>query len=221
MSKLLQMKTIKILSSFLLILIFTLACSSSSSSDGDAPSCANLAAATDAAEVAFNNATSSNQEQLCNAYKTALQNEINSCGDPSGDLQARFNDLSDCNVAPINQSVITVTVGTLVKTFETNITVTTVGPNRQIRAYDNASVTDFIYFTIPVGTTGANKISDFNIHLLSSDYNIMPVDEGGIWSSNITVNSTTAINGTFSGYVTSPTTGADLDLTQGTINVVL
>ncbi len=213
------MKTIKFLSSVLLLSIFTLACSSSS--DNDAPSCDSLADATDAAAEAFFNATTSNREQLCNAYKTALDNEINSCGDPSGDLQDTFNDLGDCMIGSVNSSVISVTVGSVVKTYETNVTVTTVGPNLEIRANDNASATDNIFFKIPVGTTGSNKISNFNLRLLSSDYNPLPVSEGGNWMSNITVNSATTITGTFFGIVTSPTTGADLDLTQGTINISL
>jgi hypothetical protein len=211
------MRTIKLFSCIALLTILSIACSSSSSDS--APSCDSLANATDAAQAAYLTATASNQEQKCNAYKTALQNEINSCGDEFGELQAIIDDLGDCSITPINNKVITVTVGTLVKTFETNVTVTTVGPNKQIRGYDNASATDYIYFEIPVGTTGSNKISNFNLHLMTSDYNVLPVDEGGIWSSNITVNSAVAINGTFYGYVTSPTTGADLSLTSGSINI--
>jgi hypothetical protein len=212
------MSALKLISSITLLVFLTFACSSSSS-DSAAPSCENLSNATDAAQAAYITATASNQEEKCNAYKTALQNEINNCGDELGDLQAIIDDLGDCTITPVNNKVITVTVGTLVKTFETNVTVTTVGPNRQIRGYDNASATDYIYFEIPIGTIGSNKISNFYIHLLTSDYNITPVDEGGNWSSNITVNSASAINGTFYGYVTSPTTGADLSLTSGSVNI--
>lgn len=80
---------------------------------------------------------------------------------------------------------------------------------------------DYIYFEIPVWATEFGKISNFNIHLISSDYNITPVDQGGNWSSNISLNSATTITGTFYGYVTSPTTGADLDLTQGVVSISL
>ena len=116
-------------------MVLSLACSSSSDST-PAPSCQNLTDATDAAQAAYINATSSNHAELCNAYKTALQNEINACGDASGDLQATINDLGDCTITSGN-SVISVQVGSLVKTFETNLTVTTVGPVKKIRAYDN------------------------------------------------------------------------------------
>ncbi|MFN8273668.1 MAG: hypothetical protein U0X58_02190 [Flavobacteriaceae bacterium] len=173
----------------------------------------------DVASEAYDNATSSNYVSLCNAYKNALQNEINACGDPDGDLQNIIDNLGDCGSTPAPS--VTVTVGTLEKTFETNRTVTVVGTTRKIKVYDNVNNSDFVYFEIQQGATGVNKINNFNIHLISSDYNPMPVDEGGNWTSNITTNTTTKINGTFSGYVTSPTTGADLSLTQGIININL
>ncbi|MBK8600085.1 MAG: hypothetical protein IPN80_05565 [Flavobacterium sp.] len=215
------MRTIKLISGIALMVILSIACSSSSDSSDSAPSCESLSNATDAAEAAYYTATAANLAERCAAYKTALQNEINSCGDASGDLQDTFNDLSDCNIGPVNSSVISVKVGSVIKTYETNVTVTTVGPNLEIRAYDNATATDNIFFKIPVGTTGANKISNFNLRLLSSDYNPLSEAEGGNWTSNISVNSATTITGTFFGIVTSPTTGADLDLTQGTINISL
>jgi hypothetical protein len=120
---------------------------------------------------------------------------------------------------PQNNGVISVRVGNYTKTFESNITITTVGANRKVKAYDDIQSSDFIEFEVLQGATGANKVLNFNLHLITSDYNPMPVADGGNFTSNITVNSTTAINGTFYGYVTSPTTGADLDLTLGQIGV--
>ena len=210
----LTMKTIKFLASITLLVLLSLSCSSS---DNSTPSCDDLATTTDAAEEAY---SSSNTVQNCNAYKTALQNEIAACGDPDGSLAAAVNALGDCSV-PQNNGVISVRVGSYTKTFETNITVTTVGANRKIKAYDDIQSSDFIEFEVQQGATGANKVLNFNLHLITSDYNPMPVADGGNWTSNITVNSTTAINGTFYGYVTSPTTGADLDLTLGNIGVIL
>ncbi|MBU3680846.1 MAG: hypothetical protein FGM16_02775 [Flavobacterium sp.] len=206
------MKPIKFLASITLLVLLSLSCSSS---DNSTPSCDDLAAATDAAELAYN---SSNTTQNCNAYKTALQNEIAACSDPDGSLQAIVASLGDCSV-PQNGGVISVRVGSYVKTFETNITITTIGANRKIKAYDDIQSSDFIEFEVQQGTTGANKVLNFNLHLITSDYNPMPVADGGNFTSNITVNSTTAINGTFYGYVTSPTTGADLELTLGQIGV--
>jgi hypothetical protein len=267
------MKTIQFLGSIALLVLLSLSCSSS---DNSTPSCDDLIAATDAAELAY---LSANTAENCNAYKTALQNEIAACGDPDGDLAAAVTALGDCTgqttncnqyiaataaaqqaytnsntsqncnayitalqnqiancgdtngslqvivnslgncSVPTNSGVISVRVGGYTKTFESNITITTVGANRKVKAYDDIQSSDFIEFEVQQDATGANKVLNFNLHLITSDYNPMPVADGGNFTSNITVNSTTAINGTFYGYVTSPTTGADLDLTLGQIGV--
>lgn len=211
-----KMKTVKLISSILLVAILSFSCSSDSDSQ---PNCDEISAQTLAAEDAFNAATPANHTELCNAYKAALQNQINTCGDPVGDLQAIIDDLGDCTLT--STPSVTVTVGTLVKTFESNLTVTTVGTLKKIKVYDNVNDSDFVYFEIQQGAIGANAFTNFNIHLISSDYNPTPVNEGGNWTSNISVNNTTNITGTFYGYVTSPTTGADLSLTQGSITVSL
>ncbi len=214
------MKTLKLLIPVLLINMLLLSCSSDDNNN-TAPTCEQTTAATLAASQAFANASDANYSALCDAYKDALQDQIDVCGDTSETLQAIIVDLEDCTltIAPINLGEIKVTVGTLVKRFDKNITVTVSGTTRKIRA-EYAGNSDFIYFEIQQGATG-NIISNFNIHLLSSDYNILPESEGGVWSSNITMNSATAIDGTFYGYVTSPTTGADLSLTSGVIDLNL
>jgi hypothetical protein len=206
------MKTLKLISNILLIVILSFSCSNSDSK----PNCNDISGQTLAAEEAYNNATDANRPELCNKYKAALQNQINVCGDKFGDLQAIINNLGNC----ANPSV-TVTVGTLVKTFELNLTANTVNTTRKIKVYDNVNGTDFVYFEIQQGATGSSAISNFNIHLISSDYNPLPANEGGNWTSSITVNSVTNITGTFFGYVTSPATGADLSLTQGSISINL
>jgi hypothetical protein len=208
------MKTLKLISSIIFIVILSFSCSSSDS--GSQSNCGDISTQTLLAENAYKNATDANRPELCNKYKAALQNQINVCGDKFGDLQAIINNLGNC----ANPSV-TVTVGTLVKTFELNLTVNTVNTTRKIKVYDNVNGTDFVYFEIQQGATGSNIISNFNIHLISSDYNPLPANAGGNWTSTITVNSATNITGTFFGYVTSPTTGADLSLTQGSISINL
>lgn len=58
--------------------------------------CDSAQAVTQSAADAYNANTSN--ATLCNAYVTALQNEISICGDPNGDLQAIINGL-DCNTS--------------------------------------------------------------------------------------------------------------------------
>jgi len=56
-------------------------------------------AATTAVGIAsanFDNATISDYTELCNAFKTALENQITECGDTDGSLQTTIDDLGDC-----------------------------------------------------------------------------------------------------------------------------
>lgn len=213
------MKTLRLLSGVLLLTVLSISCSSSSDS-GPALTCDQAEAATDAAEQAFNAATSANREELCNAYKAALQNEIDACGDPVGALQAIITDLGDCSVAP-DLGVISINIGGG-KTFETNITVTLTGTTRHVEAHDDMS-DDYITFDLQQGATGAAAISEFHVHLLGHDFIPTYIAEGGTWPwvTNITTNTTNTITGTFNGYVSALDNGADLDLTGGVISIHL
>lgn len=44
----------------------------------------------------FDDVTPENYEVQCNAYKLALRNQKESCGDESGEIQKILNKLSDC-----------------------------------------------------------------------------------------------------------------------------
>jgi len=48
------------------------------------------------AVFAFLNASEENYTELCLAYKTAIQNQIEACGDEDGSLQAAYDALGDC-----------------------------------------------------------------------------------------------------------------------------
>jgi hypothetical protein len=128
-----------------------------------------------------------------------------------------IDSLVDCigNDAP--QGVISVTVGTLAKTFETNITVEESVGIRSVRAEDDAT-DDWISFDVSAGETGVDIISNFIIHLTTTDY-FPTSNPSGIFTSEITINTTPSIQGTFGGPVES-TGGADLSLTQGVIDII-
>ena len=158
---------------------------------------------------------------MCNAYKAALQNEINSFGDTNGQLLLTINDLNDCVINPISQSKISVTVGQFAKVFNKDITVNLIGTTRKIKAFNNALPSEFISFELLQGDSGQNKITNFVIHLSNKDYTVLPLNEGGVWSTNISINTANRILGTFGGYVTSIETGAYLDLTAGSIDLTL
>lgn len=216
------MKKLKVIAAALLFGMTMFSCSNDDNDDNNDLTCDDAQENTLAAAEAYGTATAETQVAKCIAYKAALEAQIDVCGDASGALQLMIDGL-DCTVTTNPGTItgsITVTAGSSPRNFNSNITVTTVGTVRHIYA-EEASTGYFIEFDIAQGATGVDAISNFNIHLISSDYNPLPDDEGGNWTSNITANSATEINGTFFGYVTSPTTGADLDLTSGTINLDL
>jgi hypothetical protein len=119
------MKTLKLSIALLLIAISFFSCSSDNDSTTTPDNCEEAAAAALTASNAYTNATDENREALCNAYKAALNNQIDLCGDGSGALQDIIDDLGDCTLGN-NSSMISVVIGTLPKTFETNLTITTV-----------------------------------------------------------------------------------------------
>lgn len=220
MFKLKKMKKLQLLITAVLVGMTMLACSEDNNNNNDSDlTCEDATAQTAVAADAYADATPANYNEKCVAYKAALEAQIVACGDASGALQLMIDGLGDCSVASLTGSI-TVTAGSSPRNFNSNITITTVGATRHIYA-EEATTGYYIEFDLAPGVTGADVLMNFNIHLISSDYNPLPDDEGGNWTSNITVNTATEINGTFYGYVTSPTTGADLDLTSGVINIDL
>ncbi|WP_299228742.1 lipocalin family protein [uncultured Psychroserpens sp.] len=50
------------------------------------------------AALAFLEANDENYTQICTAFRSALQSQIQACGDPDGSLQAQIDDLGDCTL---------------------------------------------------------------------------------------------------------------------------
>lgn len=73
-------------------------CSVDSPQPGPEPTdCPEALALALAAETEFSNAIDTNYTALCNAYKTALENQISLCGDVNGSIQILINGLGDCS----------------------------------------------------------------------------------------------------------------------------
>ena len=208
----LTMKTIKFLASITLLVLLSLSCSSS---DNSTPSCDDLFAATDAAELAY---SSSATVQNCNAYKTALQNEIAACGDPDGSLAAAVTALGDCSV-PTVTGTLSMNTGSVPHVFD-QITVTTTGTTRHVRGQKSSSTSYEVNFDVVVGQTGADKIINFEFRGLSQTYfpNI-PAPLGNNWGSNITTNSGTSLVGTFHGEVENAGQTSAQDILNGVVNI--
>ncbi len=63
--------------------------------------CEDAVAASEIAEMNYNNANETTIEDLCIEYKSALENQIEICGDDAGVLQVIIDELGDCTVADI------------------------------------------------------------------------------------------------------------------------
>ena len=195
-------------------MILSLGCSSSDSNS--ATDCESLANATDAAEVAYNNATPATLVEKCNAYKTALQNEISGCGDADGTLQSIINGL-DCTV-PSTTGTLSMNLGSSPLSFDV-LTVTTTGTTRHVHG-EKSNTTYEIDFDVEVGQTGANKINNFELRLFSQTFTpLIPAAFGNDWASNINMNSGTSVVGTFHGELANPGQTSAQDLLNGVVNI--
>jgi hypothetical protein len=207
------MKTLKLISSILLIAILSFSCSSSDDNNNAEPTCEEVTAKTATAKTAFDNATASNHTELCNAYKAALQNQINVCGDTSGALQAIITDLGDCTLSTLSMSL-----GSAPLEFD-EITVTTVGTTRHVNGKVSNTTSYEIDFDLQIGQTGTNKINNFKLRLFSQTYTpLIPAAFGNNWASNITVNSGTSVVGTFHGELVSSASQVQ-DLLNGVVDI--
>lgn len=207
------MKSIKFFSG-LVLLTFALACSGS---DDSAPDCDALAEATDAAQAAYLAAEPSNEVALCNAYKAALQNQIDDCGDEFGDLQALIDGL---NCTPSTTTgTLSMNLGSAPLVFD-QITVTTTGTTRHVHGVKSNTTSYEIDFDVEVGQTGANKINNFQLRLFSQTYTpLIPAAFGNNWANNITVNSSTSLVGTFHGELANASQTSVQDMIGGVVDV--
>ena len=176
--------------------------------------CETATTAANEAEAAYNEDTS--DANLCNAYKSALQNQISFCGDPNGSIQAIIDDLGDCS-STASTGTLSVTTGTLNIQFVANSAVLNSGV-----VFVNGNNTEqganyFIEFEVPEGVTGVDVMQNFKLTLNGGEY--FPNTDGfDDFTNTITVNSSGVIQGTFGGIVTR-TDGADLSLSQGIVDL--
>ncbi|MBO3115281.1 hypothetical protein J4050_00890 [Winogradskyella sp. DF17] len=164
-------------------------------------------AATNAAAEAFNE--DSTNEDLCNAYRQALLDQIEECGD-DGSLQAILNDLSDC-AAVTSSGELRVRAGTLTIEFVQQ----TVSFDGGIITVEGISAQGGyeIYFQVAEGDTGTDVFQNFVLTLNGTEF--FPSTQGfEDFTSDTTISSGNILQATFFGIVESEE-GADLSLTQG------
>lgn len=210
------MKTLKLILSIFSLSILLLSCSKD---DAKSPvqSCEEATAKTLVAKQAFDNATPTSHIELCNAYKVALQNQINVCGDESGTLQNLIIGL-DCTL-PTTTKTLSMSLGSAPLVFDV-ITVTTTGTMRHVHGEKSSTTSYVIDFDVEVGQTGTNKINNFQLRLFSQTFRpLIPAVFGNNWTSNITVNSGTSVVGTFRGELANESQTSAQDLLNGVVNI--
>jgi len=170
-------------------------------------------AATDQAEAAYNE--NNTDEDLCNAYKQALENQITECGDEDGSLQAIIDDLGDCSASAVSNGTLSVNTGTLNIEF----TQQTVTFENEVITVEGVSQggSYVIYFQVTEGETGTDVLQNFVLTLNGTEY--FPSTQGfDDFTSETTVSSGNVLQATFFGIVES-SDGADLSLTQGMVDL--
>ncbi len=180
--------------------------------------CATATQNASSAETTYNGVANTDAQYptVCNDYKTALTNKITQCGDDDGSIQAIIDGLGDCSIsAPSNPTgVISTDVGTANRTFETNMAVVTSGTTLQVSADDDIPPAGTkISFDVEQNATGTDIISNFKITIGTTVYT-----PGTGFTSEITLNNGTDIDGTFSGPVETAS-APDLQLNNGVIDV--
>lgn len=186
--------------------------------DGTQPNeCDNATTAANQAESAFNNAEDSNYSDLCNAYKSALQEKITACGDADGNIQNIIDGLGDCTQSTPNVEI-SLTAGTLPIEFDL---VNVIEEGGVLKVTGNTSANGAsnyeVYFEVTPGETGVDIInSTFYLTLTSTFF----PDTSGFdnFTSNITTNYTDVLVGTFGGIVTNADNG-NLSITSGVIDI--
>ena len=182
--------------------------------DNQPDDCEEATTAANDAETAYNN--DNTDVDLCNAYKTALQNQITACGDADGSIQAVIDNLGDCSNNVSGQGTITVTAGTLPLEFD-EITVIVENGIVKVSGETSAANDYSIYFEVEEGVTGTDAMQNFEISLTSVFYP-STMDPPFDFISNIETNTAGSIIGTFGNIVVNADNG-QLSLTSGAINV--
>ncbi|WP_439152623.1 hypothetical protein [Winogradskyella sp.] len=169
-------------------------------------------AETNAAATAYNQ--DNTNEDLCIAYKNALENQIAECGDTNGSLQDIIDELGDCSVSTAG-GTLKVTTGTLPIEF----TQQTISIEDGLITVEGVSAGGSyeIYFQITEGDTGTDVLQNFVLTLNGTEY--FPSTQGfDDFTSDTTVSTGNVLQATFFGLVES-SGGADLNLTQGVVDV--
>lgn len=168
-----------------------------------------------ASEELDNASTDEEYAAACEAYKDALQNQIDICGDEDGSLQDILDELGEDCISNDNSDDIEISVvaGTLLIEFD-DVNVVVNGNFLEVSGEDT-STGYTVYFEVEQNATGTDIINSTFVLSLTSEF--FPSTQGfDDFTSEIVENTPGTLFGTFFGLVTNAD-GGDLSLTQGQI----
>ncbi len=178
--------------------------------------CEDAEADTQTASEALDNASTDEEyAAACEAYKEALQSQIDICGDEDGSLQDILDELGEDCISDDNSDDIEISVvaGTLLIEFD-DVVVVQNGTTLEVTGEDT-STGYTVYFEVEQNATGTDIINSTFVLTLTSEF--FPSTQGfDDFTSEIVENTPGTLFGTFFGLVTNAD-GGDLSLTQGQI----
>jgi hypothetical protein len=170
------------------------------------------------AQTAYENATEEDLLEACQAYRAALENKIELCGDEDGAIQAILDTLNcDEDTPEETAGTITLTAGTMPLVFDI-VTVTQEGTLLKILGERSEGTFDYtVYFEVEQDATGQDVFQNFQLSLTSVFYPNQ--DQPGFEFHNVVdVNSEGVLSGTFGGYVKNADNGI-MNITGGTFEI--
>ncbi len=109
--------------------------------------CNQLEALTQTAFLNYQDANASNYAALCNAYRDALQDQINFCGDASGALQLLLDALGSCQTSN-SESYVKLVIDNAVRTFVFSPTNSDIDGNVYFNfCFENGSNSPYVYLS--------------------------------------------------------------------------
>lgn len=198
----------------IIALLFT-SCITDDEGPNDTPTACQVAEiSSESTRIDFENAAPEDYTATCNNYKTALQQQITTCGDANGSIQTRIDNLGDCTDpdAAVVTGQITVTAGTQDIVFD-EFSIVQQGTLLRITGNTSGANDYIIFFEVEEGAVGTAAIQNFQLQVISVYVPVIPA-----FTSNIDVNTETALSGTFSGTVEN-NDGGQLELTNGVIDL--
>ncbi len=179
--------------------------------------CENATAATAEAQANFDAVDVTDEAayvQACNAYKLALEAQIDACGDEDGSLFSIIVGLGECT-PPEQPGPVQMNVNGEYKNFNTS-TVSVSGSTLNVLATD-IDTDDTFFFRVVLGQQGPNRLQDEFLVIESIGHNPQTAGDNP-FIDEVTTNVSGSLEGTFSGEMITDE-GVVVVITEGVFSI--